>query len=274
MSVAESPKTTAVPIVPVTAPAPTSPPADWQSRFDQAYSLAPGQVLKLVPMPYLPERQYALDRADPQHNLMDRNRGTYVFMWNGANAAFARWSLEKPSVSHIIRFVAGVPRYHFQLDDQIAMRLIVGDWVIAPSATPDQLMAALSVIVQKEGFEMKFEKQQVERDVYVATGSYTPRKDVPPDDRFVHVYLDQKTKPQGASAGNVHDFLVFLGEQMNHEIIDETKTPKESVFWRNYLPGDISDKFADRLLDNITTETGLDFHREKRQTILWTWVPL
>src|SRR5207245_5688153 len=49
MSVTESPKTTTVPIVPVTAP---TPPGDWQSRFDKAYSLAPGQVLKLVPMPY------------------------------------------------------------------------------------------------------------------------------------------------------------------------------------------------------------------------------
>jgi len=60
---------------------------------------------------------------------------------------------------------------------------------------------------------------------------------------------------------------------MNHEVVDETQNPKESVFWRNYLPGDISDKFADRLLDNITDETALDFHREKRQTILWTAVP-
>ena len=128
-------------------------------------------------------------------------------------------------------------------------------------------------MIRKEGIEMKFEKQQVERDVYVATGSYTPRKDVPPDDRFVHVYLDQKTKVQGSSAGTVHDLLRFVGEQMNHEIIDETKSPKESVFWRTYLPGDISDKFADQLLDNITTETGLDIHREKRTVPLWVAIP-
>ena len=274
MTVAESPKTTSVPVVPVAAPALPAPPADWQSRFDKAYALAPGQVMKFIAAPYPPERAYALNQADPQGNMIDRKRGMLVFQFIDGHVIWNRWSGEKPTVSNIIRFVAGVPRYHFQLDDQIAMRLIVGDWIIDPSATSDQLMSALSDIVRAQGFEIKFEKQQVERDVYVATGRYTPRKDVKPEDRFVHVYLDQQKTAQSSNAGTVHDLVRFLGEQMNHEIIDESQTPKESVFWRNYLPGDISDKFADQLLDNITTETGLDFHREKRQTILWTWVPL
>ncbi len=271
MSITESPKTTTVPVIPVTAP---TPPADWRTRFDQVYALAPGQVIKLVAPPYIPERVYALDQSDPQRNLTDRSRGLYIFQWDGTNAFWNRWTLSNPTISTIIRFVAKVPRYHFQMDDIDAMRQIPGDWVIDPNATPDQMMPALAEIIrQRTGWAVKFEKQQVERELFIATGSYAPRKDVPPDDRFVHIYLDQKKEARGANAGTVHEFLISVGEIMNHEIIDETKTPKESIFWRNYLPGEISDKFADRLLDNITDETALDFHREKRQTILWTMVP-
>src|SRR5213075_428806 len=127
MTVADSPKATSVPLVPLTAPALPPPPADWQSRFDKAYSLAPGEVIRLVSAPYLPEREYALKQVDPQGNMINGKRGMLVFHFSGGHAGWNRWSAEKPSVSNIIRFVAGVPRYHFQLDDQIALRLIVGD---------------------------------------------------------------------------------------------------------------------------------------------------
>ncbi|HEV8607487.1 MAG TPA: sigma-70 family RNA polymerase sigma factor [Tepidisphaeraceae bacterium] len=271
MTVVEAPKTTTVPIVPVVAPKPSP---DWRTRFDKAYALADGQALKFVSAPFPPERQYALDGVDPQRNLIDRNqRGMAVFMFDGKQVAWNRWTGQKPSIANILRFVVGIPRYHFQLDDADSQRLFVGDWVIRPDATPEQLTADLAGILKQMGWPIKFEKQEVERELFVATGSYTPRKDVPPDDRFVHVYLDQKKTPLGANAGNVHGFLVSIGELMNHEIIDETKTPKESIFWRNYLPGDISDKYADDLLDNITIETSLSYRREKRQTILWTAVP-
>src|SRR5882762_9519971 len=79
MTVAESPKPASVPIIPVTAP---TPPADWRTRFDKAYSLAPGEVIKLVPAPYPPEREYALNRSDPQGNMIDRKRGVIVFRFS------------------------------------------------------------------------------------------------------------------------------------------------------------------------------------------------
>lgn len=271
MTVAETQKATSVPIVPVTAP---TPPADWRTRFEKAYSLAPGQSLKFMPAPFIPERQFALDQADPQRNFIDRNqRGMVVFRSDGQQVSWNRWSGEKPTIENVLRFVAGIPRYHQQIEEPAAIGLLVGDWVIRPEATQEQLIADLATVLKQRGLPIKFEKQEIERELFIARGSYTPRKDVPPDDRFVHVFLDEKKKPLGAAAGNVHDFLVYLGEQMNHEIIDETQTPKESVFWRTYLPGYISDKFADRLLDNITDETALDFHKEKRKTFVWTMVP-
>jgi len=271
MTVAESPRTTTIPVVPVVAP---KPPPDWRTRFDKAYALADGEVLKFISAPYIPERDYAIDEANPQGNMMDRRRGILVFEFRDNAPHFTRWTVQKPSVANILRVVIGIPRYHFQIDDvPQTMGLLVGDWVIRSGATHEELTAALAAILKRLGWPIKFEKQQIERELFIARGSYKPRADVPPDDRFVHIFLDEKKNPLGANAGNVHEFLISIGELMNHEIIDETQNPKESIFWRNYLPGDISDKFADRLLDNITDETALDFHREKRQTILWTAVP-
>ena len=271
MTVADSPKTTSVPIVPVAAP---TPPADWHARFEKAYALAPGQSLKFMPAPFIPERQFILDQADPQRNFIDRNqRGMVVFFDDGKQVFWNRWSGEKPTIENVLRFVAGIPRYHQQIEEPAGMGLLVGDWVIRPDATQEQLIADFAAALKQRGVSTKFEKQEIERELFIARGSFTPRKDVPADDRFVHVFLDEKKKPLGAAAGNVHDLLVYLGEQMNHEIIDETQTAKESVFWRTYLPGYISDKFADQLLDNITDETALDFHKEKRKTFVWTMVP-
>jgi hypothetical protein len=130
-----------------------------------------------------------------------------------------------------------------------------------------------AVIEQQTGWKVKFEKRQVEREVFIARGSYKPNEKVPLDDRFIHIYLDQKKTSSGASAGTVRTLLYALGEIMNREIIDETDSSQTPIFWRSYLPGDISDKFADQLLDNITTETGLNFSREKRTVALWVAIP-
>jgi len=270
MTVAEAPKTTTVPIVPVTAP---KLPPNWRNKFNETYSLPPGQFLGFVPPPYIPERAFELDQTDPQHNF-DHTQGVVLFEWNGVDAFFSRWMLAKPTLDTILRFVIMMPRYRFQLDDADLMREIPGDWVMHAGGDHQELMSALEKIIkQRTGWAVKFEKQQVEHEVFIARGSYKPRQDVPPDDRFVHVYLDQKKKPQGSTAGTVRELLIAVGELMNHEIIDETDTPQASVFWRNYLPGNISDKYADQLLDNLTTETTLTFHREKRTTDLWTAVP-
>ena len=63
----------------------------------------------MVPAPYPPEREYALNQSDPQGNMIDRKRGIIVFRFSGGHASWNRWIGQKPSVSNIISFVAGVP---------------------------------------------------------------------------------------------------------------------------------------------------------------------
>ena len=271
MGQSDAPKTTAVAVIPIARP---KPPVNWRNNFNDTYSIPPGQFLKFIAPPYIPERAIALDVADPQHNLTERTKGLYMFEWTGVDAVFSRWTLEKPTIANIFRFILSMPRYRFQMDDADALRVIEGDWVMRAGASDETMIPIVtSVIRQQTGWKVRFEKRQVERDVFIARGSYKPNEKLSPDERFIHVYLDQKKTFTGASAGTVRTLLYTLGEIINREIIDETDSSQTPIFWRNYLPGDISDKFADRLLDNITTETGLNFHREKRTVALWIAIP-
>jgi RNA polymerase sigma factor (sigma-70 family) len=271
MSKSQSPKTTAVAVVPISTP---KPPVNWRTPFNQTYAIPPGQFLKFVAPPYIPERAIAIDQADPQRNMMDRTKGVYMFEWNGIDTFFSRWTLDKPTIATIFRFILSIPRYRYQMDDADALRVIEGDWVMRAGASDETMIPIVTAVIEQQtGWKVRFEKRQVEREVFIARGTYKPNESFPPDDRFVHIYLDQKKTSTGASAGTVRTFCSALGELMNHEIIDETDSSTTPIFWRSYLPGDISDKFADQLLDNITTETGLNFSREKRTVPLWIALP-
>jgi len=271
MRQSDSPKTTAVAVVPIATP---KPPVNWRTPFNQTYEIPKGQFLKFVAPPYIPQRAFAIDQADPQHNIMDRNKGVYMFEWTGLDATFSRWTLDKPTIATIFRFILSMPRYRFQMDDADALRVIEGDWVMRAGASDETMIPIVTAVIEQQtGWKVKFEKRQVEREVFIARGSYKQSEKLSPDQRFIRIYLDQKEKSTGASAGTVRTLLYALGEIMNREIIDETDSSQTPLFWRNYLPGEISDKFADHLLDNISTETGLNFHREKRTVPLWVALP-
>jgi RNA polymerase sigma factor (sigma-70 family) len=269
-------KITSVPVVaqpqPKPKPQPNSPPpAGWRERLDAVYALAPGQALKLVSPPYIPERDILFDQRNiDSRMMMDRNKGVYVFEWK-ESVEFSRWNNGKSDVGSIIWQVVRMPRYRYEMDEKDRLREVPGDWVVRPGATTEELMAGLEKILQQRaGWNVKFEKQQVERDLYIARGAYVPDEKVPLDKRLIELYLDQKKRHVSTHAGNISDFLISVGELMNHEIIDETTTSKTSIFWRNYIGPMVTGRYKDVLLDHITEQTNINFHIERRMTTLWT----
>ncbi len=249
-------------------PAPPAPPAGWQQRLDAVYGLADGDSLKLVSPPYIPERQFVFQGRGPGFDQPPKN-GIVVFEWQGT-AALNRWSISKPTIADIMRLVLRVPSYRYQMDDMDRLRQLPGDWVLRPGATTDELMADLAKILQlRGGWNVKFEKTRVERDLYIARGAFNLDKSLPPEKRGVDLYLDQKKKHLSMNAGNVDDLLIFTGELMNQEIVNETTTPRAGMFWTNYIGAAVTGRFKDVLLDHIAEQTDIDFHIEKRMTDLW-----
>jgi hypothetical protein len=265
-----APKVIATPVtLPDTKPIePPPPPAGWRDRLDAVYKLEEGQTLKLVSPPFIPERQYVFQGHGPGFDRPPKN-GIVVFQWQGTTA-LNRWTISKPTIAEIMRMVLKVPSYRYQMDDGDKLRQLPGDWVLRPGATTEELMADLSKILrQRTGWDVTFDKQRVERELFIARGTYST-DNIPLEKRMLELYLDQKKNHVSHNGGTLNEFLIFVGELMNHEIVDETTTPKSGIYWKTFIGANISDKYADRLLDNISDQIPITFSRERRLTTLWT----
>jgi hypothetical protein len=269
----------------IAAPAPVSPPAsapaaaaptDWRARFDAVYRLDDGQILKRIPPPFIPERARYFDQRNLS-TMFDMRGGICVFQVEDGRAEWNRWTgHQPPTVETLLRFCADVPRYKLQMDEFDRMEALEGDWVIRTGATEEQSVAAIAREVSlARNWTLVFNKQTIERDVFVARGAYKPT--VPPtapnESPFITLYLDKPGKPNNHNAGDVHALMVTLGETMNTEVIDETDQPKQQgVFWCNDLGGGVTGDFRAELLKNVTGQTGITFTPARRPCEVWVAV--
>lgn len=260
--------------MPASAPAATAP-ADWRSRFDAVYRLDDGQILKRIGRPFIPERIRYLDRRNLS-GMFDMSHGICVFQFEDGRAEWNHWTAEKPTIEALLRCCAGVPRYKLEMDEFDRMEEFEGDWVIRKDATQEQSVAAIArEISLARNWTVVFNKQTIERDVFVARGTYKPIAPpiVPGQPAFLTLYLDKPAKPTNHCAGDVHALMVTLGETMNTEVVDETDDPaKQGVFWCNDVVGGVSGDLRAKLLKNVTAQTGITFTPARRPCEIWVAV--
>ena len=277
------PVTRAAPVVKPTAVAATAGPAskpataptDWRARFDAVYHLADSQIAKRIPRPFIPERGRYLDSRNLS-GMFDMNVGISVFQFDAGKAEWNHWTAEKPTIEALLRCCAGVPRYKLEMDEFDRMETLEGDWVIRKDATQEQSVAAIArEISLARNWTVVFNKQTIERDVFVARGAYKPSAPPiePGQPAFLTLYLDTPGKPTNHNAGDVHALMVTLGETMNTEVIDETDEPaKQGVFWCNDVVGGVSGDLRAKLLSNVTKQTGITFSPARRPCEVWVAV--
>jgi hypothetical protein len=248
------------------------------------YTLADGEVIKRVPPPYIPERDAYFNEFDPSGNMRGPGDKCIVtYTWNG-QAGFSTWRLGTPTLQAVLGQCVGLPRYVLELPLKERLRPVPGDWIIRPDSTPDQRMEQIGTILRTQtGWKNRFEKRQVEREVVVAQGrfAYAPLPGQPDDgDRdagmpnLVHLYVDDLSGERGAAIGDVRGFLTAAGELMETEVVDETEGRKATVLWRNHAGAMVAPASADKLLEHVSTQTGLRFARERRMTWRWFIVPI
>jgi RNA polymerase sigma factor (sigma-70 family) len=252
----------------------TMPSGDWRSRFDAVYRLDDGQTLKRIAPPYIPERTQYFDQQKLSA-MFDMSGGICVFqVEEDGRAQWNRWTGHKPpTIEELLKFVAGVPRYKLEMDEFERMAALEGDWVIRKGATEEECVVALArEISLASPHAMAFEKRTVERDVYIARGDYKPTgpSPEPGEPPLISLYLDKPRAPDNHSAGDVHSFLISLGETMNTEVIDETDHPKQQgVYWTNNVSGGVARGFQWKLLNNVTVQTGITFTPARRPREIW-----
>jgi RNA polymerase sigma factor (sigma-70 family) len=273
-----TPAAAPVKLTAATAPAPETPaPAadDWRARFNATYLPRPGEPVRCVRPPFIPERDRYMREMDPR-GTMDMTNGMSVFRADRGRVDWTRWTLQPATLENVLRFCAGVPRYKLVLDDFDRMRPLEGDWVLATGATEEQCVAAIAKEIRITAeWPVRFERRPMMRDVFVARGTYAPTvtPPKPKEPPLLRIHLDKPGKPKNHAAGDLANFLLALGETMDTEVIDELDAPKpQSLFWTNDVSAGVAGEFRAKVLANLTAQTGITFTAERRMRDTWVAV--
>lgn len=262
---------------------PTPMPADARARFNLAYALAPGQTLKRMRAPFIPERAAYFQSRNDFFGTDVKNRDLLAFTWDGQQADFRRWNASPATIGLVIQDLFDLPS--FKLDMLPADRNIPvpGDWVMRHGSSLEQQFADLAKLLEQElQLQIHFETREALRPVIVATGSYafTPLPMLKSQSlaSIVHLYLG--TPPRGAdntAIGDRRRLLRAIGEALGREVIDETSKftsttgeAESSMIWSNqHLPATLTEEQIAEVTQNLTAQTHLTFTFEKRIVPYW-----
>ncbi len=230
--------------------------------FDALYRLEAGEVLKRIAPPYIPERASFISRMDPTGAAANEKFGL-AFMWEDQITA-VRGPLPSIPLGTMLSYCLDIPTYKVELPDTVRTMRLSGDWMVRQSASEDQKLAALSKILKEQwGTTWEFQKKQVERDVIIATGRFSP-----PAGELVQ--LSVEPRPQGPRVmGTVSSLLTKVGELTGRPMIDQSESSTAAAQWRPSPDPSIPPDQIDAVLKNLTDQTGLSFKQERRMIEVW-----
>ena len=256
--------------------------ADWKPAFERVYRPAPGEAVKRVPPPWIPER-LSFCRA---HNHVDGNQGpAYMILHATPDGGVRAWGHAfggdgKLPLRHVLSFPLQMKPYEFDGPAELLAIDLPGDWVLRPEATRAEQLAAMTGIIRgATGRLVRFEQRQLEREVIVATGKFAFNR--LPDVRHdsVYLYVDRIDPARGgAKTGDLGEFFTTLGMYAHHAVVDDTEVPKPKQFewvaqnsaYLDSLPAGTARRTRLlALLDNLSKQTGLKFEVGRRKIPVW-----
>jgi RNA polymerase sigma factor (sigma-70 family) len=254
------------------APDPDARADDWRSRFNSAYSLGAGEVLKRLPPPAIPERQRLFDQLDPRRQSFDPRAG-YLFVWRDGTMESLRGPLGPHTLGLLLSYGLEIPSYSVELPDAIRAMRLSGDWVVRHGAGDAERLAALSKIVERDwGRRIRFEKRALEREVLVATGKLKAGE-ANAKEPLIDLFTTARPADDAKVQGDVAHLLRTVGELVGLMIVDESPRADVKVAWRfgkGVRPNtELSAEHATLLLDHLSDQIGLDFKREIRPVEVW-----
>ena len=207
-------------------------PGDWQSEFHKVYALDDGEIIRLVPSPFIPERVDFLDTLD--WNGLGRKPQilSCVITWDGTNLRlFSAVEVVPRDMANALRQVGGIWPQDTDLPREKLSRRVDGDWVIRVGATTDQKIAALAPLLLGQGKTLAL--KPVERDVIVASGTfdYKPREAAQQPSTLypqIRLYSGPRRSESSSACQTKEDMLNELGEVLNHPMIIEALSGKSS----------------------------------------------
>ncbi len=255
----------------------------WRNRFDAVYKLNDGEVLRYIPPPFIDERlkyYQSEDMLQNQAKAVPRGPDSFVFRQNkNGQLQYSEcfFGFKKHSLQQILDAPLGFWRYEFEASDGLLDLNLPGDWTILEGVDREDLLAALEPIIQKAtGHRIHFEKRTVEREVIVAHGlAQSP----PGPNAKIQIYAEKSNVGGGGMGhGNLQQLLGTVGEQVNFCVVNEARVNPlyANLFDWAYYPdsnfskmGSRREELTEKVLQNLTRQTGLAFTHERRPVGIW-----
>jgi len=260
----------------------------WRKRFDKVYRLEEGEVLRRVSGRHIPEREDFFFRQftrwgsfNVPTRMIPRPPESAWLVWNEQEKqAEGGMDFGTKRFVYLLRYL-GFDEREFVGATQLLERGISGDWIKRPSAKREDLLAALQRILNDElKMRVRFVPDEVERDIFVATGRFNLRPLGSEYGKFdIQLYVEAPDPPDnirgGGGGGNLDRFLNYVGRYARVRIVNRADAAQVGqITWRQHSSTKSGRLRADpalfqRLLDNIAKQTSLEFAKERQWEKVW-----
>ena len=260
----------------------------WRERFDTVYGLKDGEVLRRVSGRHIPEREDFFFRQFTRWGWFNVPTG---MMPRPPESAWLTWNEQEKQAEDgihsgtkrlldLLRYL-GFEEREFVGATQLLGQHIPGDWIKRQSAKREDLLTALQKILNEElKFRVRFVPDQVERDVFVATGRFSLRPLGSEYGKFdIQLYVEAPDPPDdirgGGGGGNLDCFLDYVGRFARVRIVNRADAAQlGKITWRQHSSTKNKRLRADpalfqRLLDNVAKQTSLQFGKERQRESVW-----
>ena len=241
----------------------------WRKKFNEVYGLQPGQTVKFVGEPMIPERQDYWDtQGTGGKSFPLGSQMFFAFAWNGSAA---NWMVLGGGPNTLQLFRSAAKLKGWQVDSTFPEDLIMpGDWVVRKGASTEEVMAGLAeVLSQKLGHSVRFEKRKVTADVIFARGPYhfvpLPGK---PNNGVVELVgkegKDQNITPYKRPMA-ISELLDMISTFAGKRVVDETGAGRTTIQCLDH--GSYRDTAL--LIQNISKQTSIRLDHEPQEIEVW-----
>lgn len=259
----------------------------WQERFENSYRPGKNELLRYIPEPFIPERKEFFFRQysrwgwfNVPMKRMPSIPKSAVLVWNKDNKEIhGGMTAGQKRLIDLLREL-GFKEREFTGDQRILEQYIPGDWTKLEDAKRDDLLAAFEAVLNNElHLQIHFAPQEVTREVFVASGTFTLH---PLDAAYgnkIHLFIENPDPADnisgGGGSGDLSTFLEYVGMLGKVHVINRTTAANSTrIVWRQHGTAGISrlrtsPALFEALLQNITKQTSLQFQKEKQKEKVW-----
>ena len=256
---------------------------EWRDGFDAIYGLAPDEVLKHIPPPFIEQRMdfYAASMPD-QAAAMPAGPNVMTVVWTDSpqmqSCSFAGPDDGK-EVLELLLQITQFPAHQIEVDPELASQQLFGDWTIRKGAEPVKLLSTFVELAGKATNQKITAKQEeVELDAIVAKGGVS-RKAGQPMERLELPLNSIQLRRSMVGAGPASQLFQHLAGCTGYPVIDETDAARSGGFfeWGSKAPMNppaldlerVAPEHLDALLAAIKQQTDLQFTVEPRKITRW-----